>query len=136
MVHTYYRGKKIYMYSYIPLTRAVTYRPDTTHSNYKKFLYKLLEDTMAGIAQLVEHPTENPGTILKQVQVPSAAIFSQSQPTCNCMHQRDKNPQHWQPYLCLDTWKHWQEWEELFFLLLCLTKVRQPEFPLKDNEQK
>ena len=40
-------------------------------------------------------------------------------------------------YHCLDTRKycvHWQKWVALLLRLLCLTQVRWPEFPAKDNE--
>ena len=40
-------------------------------------------------------------------------------------------------YYCLDTWKYWphqQEWVAPLFWLLCLTQVRQPKFPARDNE--
>ena len=42
-----------------------------------------------------------------------------------------------QPYHCLDTRKyctHLEEWVALILLLLCLTQVRQPQFPARDKE--
>ena len=80
--------------------------------------------TGAGIAQLVQRPTEKTGAVLTRVRVPGAAkvvvflpesTFSfecltlSVQPPCAiaginiCVHV--KNPKHWQPYLCLDTRK-------------------------------
>ena len=77
-------------------------------------------NTGAGIAQLVERPTEKPGAILTRVRVQgSARYFSPSadsltvsvQPPCamacinSCVHV--KNPEHWQPHHCLDTLKYY-----------------------------
>ena len=69
----------------------------------------------AGIAQLVEYPTEKPGAILTRVQVPGTARdFSQSQSTFSadsvqppvaiaciniCAHV--KHPEHWQPKIVM-----------------------------------
>ena len=82
-----------------------------------------------------------------QVRVSSAATLASFnvvslQPLCViacisiCPHV--KNPQHWQPYHCLDAWKyctHQQEWVALLLWLLCLTQVWWlEEFPARDHE--
>ena len=66
------------------------------------------------ITQLVERPTENPGTklTLRQGISPASAdsLTVSVQPPCavtrinSCVHIQ--NPQHWQPYHCLDTGKY------------------------------
>ena len=79
--------------------------------------------TGAGIAQLVQRPTEKTGPVLTRVRVPGAAkvfvpestfrfqcLTLSVQPPCAiaginiCVHV--KNPKHWQPYHCLDTRKY------------------------------
>ena len=69
------------------------------------------------------------------------SLTTSIQPLCAtaCINIRAhvKNPKHWQPYHCLDTWKyytHWQEWVALLLRLLCRTQVQWPEFPARDKE--
>ena len=63
------------------------------------------------------------------------------QPSCAiayiniCAHV--KNSKHWRPYNCLDTRKYCtrcQKWVGLPLWQLCLTWVKQPEFPARDSQ--
>ena len=141
-------------------------RITSRHSNYHDVTSSIVEipkvrvpcntalNLGATIAQLVQHPTENPGTTLTQVWIPGGErdfsprvncqcrLFTVSvQPPCAiaCVNVCTyvKYPKHWQSYHCLDARKygtHWQEWVALVLWLLCLTQVRWPKLPIKDNE--
>ena len=112
----------------------------------------------AGIAQLVERPTEKPGAIQTRVRIPGTTRdFSPrasfqcrlsygvrtvsvrcpcAVPYINiCVHI--KNPKHWPPYHGLDKRKYCTRWQKrvaLLLQLLCITRVRRPKFPPMDNE--
>ena len=55
---------------------------------------------------------------------------------CINIYVHVKNPNHWQPYDCLDTrtyYTHWQKWVVLLLRLLCLYQVRWSEFLARDK---
>ena len=121
-----------------------------------------MSQVSAGMAQLVERPTEKPKAILTRVRVrggardfffffffsplPESTFSADSltvsvQPPCEIacidMCPRVKTPKDWQPYRGLDTRKyctHLEEWVALLLRLLCLTRAKPHEFLARDNE--
>ena len=88
----------------------------TKHVTVQRTRGTLLSNAQgARIAQWVEHPTEKPGAILVQVQIPGEArdfsprvsfqctlSYDVCAITCINISARIKNPKLWQPYHCLD----------------------------------
>ena len=126
------RLRPMYMYAYVCLKDSV--------SAYDQCrLDELSVHYIAGIALLVERPTEKPGAILTRVRVPGAArdfflpesatsadsLTVSLQPPCaiGCISTNFcARVKQFQTVHCLDTQKHctlWWEWVALLLRLLC-----------------